>query len=241
MKGLSFARGNELLTFTYGGVDLVPDNPGLTSALLLDRDADHDGMPTNWETTFGLDPNNPADASSDADGDGLTALQEFQQRSNPIATTTRYFAEGASNGFFSSRVAVLNPGATANTVTLRMLGADGQSTSQTQVIPANTRATFPLVNAPDKAFAIIAEGSKPFVADRLMTWDQSGYGSSLETSVGSPETTWYFAEGATGGPFSLYYLLENPGEAARRRPSGICGARRFRRSSSLTRWQRTAV
>ncbi len=48
-------------------------------------------------------------------------------------------------------------------------------------------------------------------ADRLMSWDATGYGSDLEASIDGPGLTWYLAEGATGGPYSLYYLLQNPG------------------------------
>ncbi len=44
-----------------------------------------------------------------------------------------------------------------------------------------------------------------------MTWDSTGYGSSAETAIEAPSTTWYLAEGSTGGAFDLFYLLENPG------------------------------
>lgn len=47
--------------------------------------------------------------------------------------------------------------------------------------------------------------------DRTVRWDPSGYGSHAESSVASPQTTWYFAEGATTGSFNLFYLLQNPG------------------------------
>lgn len=40
-------------------------------------DSDADGLPDSWEVAHGLDALNPGDAVSDADADGLTALDEF--------------------------------------------------------------------------------------------------------------------------------------------------------------------
>ena len=41
------------------------------------RDSDNDGMPDEWETKHGLNPNNAADACSDRDKDGYTNIEEF--------------------------------------------------------------------------------------------------------------------------------------------------------------------
>jgi len=54
---------------------------GLPRATLADADAD--GMPDRWERTFSLDPDKRADASDDADGDGLDNLTEFRTASKP--------------------------------------------------------------------------------------------------------------------------------------------------------------
>lgn len=65
------------------GFPLNLDTDGDGDPDVTDTDDDGDGMPDAFELTHGLDPLNAADASQDADGDGLTNLEEFQRGRNP--------------------------------------------------------------------------------------------------------------------------------------------------------------
>ena len=181
------------------------------------RDSDGDGMPGVWETAFGLNPENLTDANADADLDGVTNLQEYQRGSHPTAdaSATRYFAEGAANGFFTTRLAAINPGDTAATVVFRFLGSNGQTKSQMFTIEPRRRITLGLSDGqgPDNDFSTVIESNRTVVVDRTMTWDNvTRYGAHTETAILSPSTTWYLAEGATHGAFDLFYLLQNPND-----------------------------
>jgi len=51
------------------------------------QDADHDGLPDNWETEHGLDPNDASGdqgRNGDPDGDGLTNYYEYQAGLDPM-------------------------------------------------------------------------------------------------------------------------------------------------------------
>ena len=187
-----------------------------------DVDSDGDGLPDSYEIAFGLNPNSATGADGaggDPDGDGQTNLQEFQAQpsTHPRGFQRRYLAEGAVNAFFSTEIDILNTDAQA-AKTLVRIQPEGQ-TERTIVIsvPSLTRVTLStqtlgaLTTAP---FSTLIESDRPLVVDRTMSWDGSGYGSHAETAVDAPSPTWYLAEGSTAGPFSLFYLLQNPNAAA---------------------------
>ncbi len=50
---------------------------------MSDVDDDDDGMGDNYETRFGLNPNDPDDAALDTDGDGASNVEEFERYRNP--------------------------------------------------------------------------------------------------------------------------------------------------------------
>jgi large repetitive protein len=178
-------------------------------------DTDGDTMPDVWETYFGLNPNDAADATGDPDGDGLSNAQEHAAGRHPDGRFARFFAEG-STGYFSTSVAVLNlsPTDTAH-VNIALLDESGGVTSHRVTLGPRQRQSVPFETVLPMAAAvsIVVESDTPIAADRIMTWGTSGIGLSLDSGAPAPATTWYFAEGATG-PFLLYYLFENPGPVA---------------------------
>jgi type VI protein secretion system component Hcp len=73
------------------------DGAELTASLHLGQstlDTDSDGMPDAWENYYGLAPDRN-NANEDADGDGLTDLQEFQLGTNPVSAESRFSAAAA--------------------------------------------------------------------------------------------------------------------------------------------------
>jgi hypothetical protein len=61
----------------------APDAGAVESGAAALADVDADGLPDIWETFRGLSSADPADAASDVDGDGVTALDEFRSRTDP--------------------------------------------------------------------------------------------------------------------------------------------------------------
>jgi hypothetical protein len=67
-------------------LSLMP-TPGAANQLPNAIDTDADGIPDSWEVANGLDPNNPADATTDLDGDGQNNRAEYFAGTNPRAAT----------------------------------------------------------------------------------------------------------------------------------------------------------
>jgi len=193
------------------------DTDGTEDVYIVLHDADHDELPDAWETQFGLNPNDAADAAVDSDGDGPNNLQEYLNGTHPMGTFKRYFAEGAANSFFTTRFGIFNPGTQATSVVLEFLGANQQTRSVALTLAPHGWTAVTLTDAtsqqPDDSFSTVIEADHTVVVDRSMSWDKTGYGSSAETAIDAPRTTWYLAEGSTGGSFDLFYLLQNPGTA----------------------------
>jgi hypothetical protein len=62
---------------TSGGSSTTSSTGGTPPAAASPDDLDGDGIPNDWEIQYKLNPNDPKDAASDFDNDGLTAKQEY--------------------------------------------------------------------------------------------------------------------------------------------------------------------
>jgi hypothetical protein len=181
-------------------------------------DTDGDGLTNAWETQWGLNPNS-ADgdngAAGDPDDDGVLNIDEKNAGTHPRGFVKRYLAEGVVNFFFDTRIALANPQNEAARVLLEFQDTAGQTYQKIMELPARSRRTLVARDEAalaDKNFATRVESDQMIVVDRLMRWEATFFGSHAETAIAEPSTTWYFAEGATSGPFDLFYLLQNPSD-----------------------------
>jgi hypothetical protein len=216
LAGATLSADGSHVVFGMLATPTTPGPPPHSNIYSFKLDSDGDGMIDAWETKFGLNPNDPNDATTDLDGDNRTNLQEYVAGTHPNGHFTRYLAEGSSNAVFSTRVAILNPGDTPALALVRLLGpTNAAAPSIITTIAPHKRITI----GPEQLngigdFSTIVESDALLVVERTMNVTGVGHGAQGETAVVAPSTTWYFAEGATGGPFSLFYLLQNPGDVA---------------------------
>ena len=179
-------------------------------------DDDADGLRDTWERQFGLDDESATGADGpdgDPDNDGVTNAQERAAGTHPRGFYTRYLAEGSSNAFFRTQLAIFNASGSSGTAVVRLRQQGRAPINLVREIQGYRRLTInpEMIAGFNTDFATVVESSMPLVVDRTMTWDGNAYGSHAETSLAAPSTTWYLAEGSTSGAFALFYLLQNPG------------------------------
>jgi hypothetical protein len=122
-------------------------------------------------------------------------------------------AEGATGGFFTTDVAILNPNTNAVPVTVTYLREGDSAIQETRQLPARSRTTIHEnaiagLEAASVSTVVDALDASPLVVERLMSWDATGYGGHLGSAIDRPRQRWLFAEGAQGH-FDCYFLLAN--------------------------------
>jgi hypothetical protein len=179
----------------------VDEVPGMEAAAFSTVVDSSNGQPFAVERTQRWDASGyGAHTEKASDGPGLTW----------------YFAEG-SQGFFQTYLLLGNPGGTANEATVRFLVEGGAAVTKVYPIAPRSRLTVYAGDVPEivnQSFGISVTFSQPGMAERAMYFGQRLFeGGHASAGVTAPSTNWFHAEGATGGFFTSFLLLANPGNA----------------------------
>ena len=87
----------------------------------LSADTDGDGMVDSWEVANGLDPLNSSDGKWDLDADGLTNIEEFLYKTNPLV-------KDRLETIYSNNPGLENPNSKYRVLTGSVVGGGGTST-----------------------------------------------------------------------------------------------------------------
>ncbi len=136
--------------------------------------------------------------------------------------TTWYLAEGATIAGFNLFYLVQNPGDQEARITVTYLLPEPRPPiTKSYTIGAGRRENIWVnTEAPGLAAAevsAVVTSDRPVIVERAMYRDGAGQRFSAghaSAGVAAPSTTWFFAEGATGDYFDLFFLLANPATSA---------------------------
>jgi len=130
----------------------------------------------------------------------------------PVATRF-YFPNGDTTGGNRTLISLLNPTGGVATVTMTFLYQSAQLRRYSQTVAPHTLATVDLaaVGGANQHMSVIVEADRRIAAQSDLYY-ASGDGDSALGASG-PATSWYLAEGYTGGGFGEYLEIMNPNPA----------------------------
>jgi glucose/arabinose dehydrogenase len=144
------------------------------------------------------------------------------ERAVNAPSTTWFFAEGATHGAFDTFYLLENPSATRAEVEIVYLLTNGAPITQTTTVDPFSRKTIPVDDQPglaevDVSARITVTNGIGIIAERAMY--RTSHGASFNgghdsAGVTAANTSWFFAEGATGDFFDMFLLLANPSPSA---------------------------
>ena len=126
------------------------------------------------------------------------------------------FAEGFQ-GFFDTYLLIANANAVPANVTLTFLRENDTPVVKTVDVAPFARKTIYAGDYDElkgRAFGIVVDATRPVIAERAMYFasqpNRLWSGGHVNTGITAPSTSWFHAEGATGGYFNTFILLSNP-------------------------------
>jgi hypothetical protein len=133
-----------------------------------------------------------------------------------------YFAEGTCRPGFDEYLTLQNPNDSQIAVNASYQLGDGGVISKGYSLPAQSRTTIFVPteiggqgNDAHYDVSVALTSASPFLAERPMYFNYNGFdGGHCVIGANSPGDDWFFAEGYTGGQFSEYLCIQNPGDTA---------------------------
>ncbi len=181
-----------------------------------------------WKVTVENSAGNPIIVSTGS-GPSIDVLWDSKYPDGKAALSGTYFAVVEVEGSRTHRIPVslggsrsfeqwfltYNPNSSPVDVTFTLSSNDGVLGVKSFNIQPNARHTF-FVNefVSGMELAATVDSSAPVVVERAMYFNYQGAfdGGDAAFAAPTPATEWFFAEGYTGGSFSEYLTLYNPGD-----------------------------
>jgi trimeric autotransporter adhesin len=203
LAGSDYRAGAEVLFRKTGEADIEADNVTVVSATRITCDFDLTGAAVgDWDVVV-VNP----DAQEGVLAGGFTVDE-------PVYSAW-YLAEGCTGGDFETWVLVQNSGDAAVTVDLTLLTESGPQNPpalQGVEIPADSRTSFNIGEYAQtyNVSTVVTPQDGEVICERAMYGGERTWGTdSIGTTT--PASTWYLAEGCTGGGFETWVLAMNPG------------------------------
>jgi len=145
----------------------------------------------------------------------------FAMRGTPATPKSQTVALGYTGGSWENRLAVYNPLNATTNVTATFTKVDGSTVTKTLSVGADQRTSFVVDDEPGMSstdYSTKVEADAGVVAELGLFWTElnpvtGGSGGFVMRGSAELPTTQYYALGYTGGSWSNYLALYNPGSA----------------------------